>query len=97
MRGACFLAVLAAGPCGAVAGYDSPDYPPVSVRVETQQVSEHVYYVPGMPGIATDFEGFVSNAAFVVTPEGVVVFDALGSRRWPGSCASGSARSLIAR
>ncbi|MEJ2575833.1 MAG: MBL fold metallo-hydrolase [Gammaproteobacteria bacterium] len=55
------------------------DYPPVSVEVTARQVSEHVYYTPGMPGTATDFEGFVSNAAFVVTDAGVVVFDALGS------------------
>jgi glyoxylase-like metal-dependent hydrolase (beta-lactamase superfamily II) len=55
------------------------EYPPVSVEVKPRQISAHVYYVPGMPGMATDFEGFISNAAFVVTDEGVVVFDALGS------------------
>jgi glyoxylase-like metal-dependent hydrolase (beta-lactamase superfamily II) len=44
-----------------------------------QQVSEHVYYVQGQAGIATEFEGFISNAAFVITPDGVLVFDALGS------------------
>lgn len=54
-------------------------YAPVSIEVKAQQVSEHVFYVPGLPGTATDFEGFVSNAGFVVTPAGVVVFDALGS------------------
>lgn len=55
------------------------DYPPVSVEVRAVPISEHVYYVPGNPGTATEFEGFVSNAGFVVTPAGVVVFDALGS------------------
>ena len=47
--------------------------------MELKQVSEHVYYVQGEPGIATDNQGFVSNAGFVVTNAGVVVFDALGS------------------
>ena len=42
-------------------------------------MSEHVYYVMGKAGIATDNEGFISNAGFVVTDEGVVVFDALGT------------------
>jgi glyoxylase-like metal-dependent hydrolase (beta-lactamase superfamily II) len=47
--------------------------------MEVKQVSEHVYYVEGEAGIATDNEGFISNAGFVVTGDGVVVFDALGT------------------
>ena len=43
------------------------------------QVSQHAYYVRGATGIATDNYGFISNAAFVVTDEGVVVFDTLGT------------------
>jgi glyoxylase-like metal-dependent hydrolase (beta-lactamase superfamily II) len=35
--------------------------------------------VEGAAGIATDNEGFISNAGFVVTGDGVVVFDALGT------------------
>jgi glyoxylase-like metal-dependent hydrolase (beta-lactamase superfamily II) len=54
-------------------------YAPVSVEMVPQQVSEHVYYVQGRAGIPTEYEGFISNAAFVVTAEGVVVFDALGT------------------
>ncbi len=54
-------------------------YAPISVAMEVKQVSEHVYYVEGVPGIATDNEGFISNAGFVVTNDGVVVFDALGT------------------
>ena len=42
-------------------------------------MSEHVYYVMGKAGIATDNEGFISNAGFVITDEGIVVFDALGT------------------
>jgi glyoxylase-like metal-dependent hydrolase (beta-lactamase superfamily II) len=54
-------------------------YPPIGVDMPLKQVSRHVYYVEGTPGVATDNEGFISNAAFVVTGAGVVVFDALGS------------------
>lgn len=57
----------------------SPVYAPVSVDMELKQVSKHVYYVEGMPGAATDNEGFISNAGVIVTGAGVVVFDALGS------------------
>lgn len=55
------------------------NYPPVSVSMQAIKVSAHVYYVSGTAGIATDNEGFVSNSAFIVTDEGVVVFDTLGS------------------
>ena len=54
-------------------------YAPASVEMEVKKVSEHVYYVEGIPGIATDNEGFISNAGFVVTGAGVVVFDSLGT------------------
>lgn len=54
-------------------------YPPTDVEMELKQVSKHVYYVQGQAGIATDNEGFISNAGFVVTDEGVVVFDTLGT------------------
>lgn len=54
-------------------------YAPTSVTMDVKQVSEHVYYVEGVAGIATDNEGFISNAGFVVSNDGVVVFDALGT------------------
>ncbi|MDH5600644.1 MAG: MBL fold metallo-hydrolase [Gammaproteobacteria bacterium] len=54
-------------------------YPATGVEMTLKQVSKHVYYVQGKAGIATDNEGFISNAGFVVTKEGVVVFDALGT------------------
>ncbi|NOQ89550.1 MAG: MBL fold metallo-hydrolase [Gammaproteobacteria bacterium] len=47
--------------------------------MDVKKVSEHVYYVEGIPGIATDNEGFISNAGFIVTDNGVVVFDSLGT------------------
>lgn len=54
-------------------------YPPATVKMELQKVSEHVYFVQGEAGVATDNQGFISNAGFIVTQQGVVVFDALGS------------------
>ncbi|PLY14373.1 MAG: MBL fold metallo-hydrolase [Sedimenticola sp.] len=66
-----FLAVSI--PCSA------SDYPPATVGMALERISEHVYYVKGEAGIATDNQGFISNAAAVITPEGIVVIDALGS------------------
>ena len=58
----------------------APPYPPVSVKVRAEKVGEHSYYIPGLPGAASKKnQGFMSNAGFVVTKEGVVVFDTLGS------------------
>jgi len=53
--------------------------PPATVDMTLKQVSEHVYFVEGVPGIATDNQGFISNAGVIVTGAGVVVFDALGT------------------
>lgn len=55
-------------------------YPPVTVKVEAIRLSDHSYYIPGQAGAAsTRNQGFMSNAGFVITPAGVVVFDTLGS------------------
>ncbi len=54
-------------------------YPPTSVKMEVEKITDHVYFVGGAAGVATDNEGFISNSGFVITKEGVVVFDALGS------------------
>jgi glyoxylase-like metal-dependent hydrolase (beta-lactamase superfamily II) len=44
------------------------------------KISPHVYYFHGHTGMADSAnQGFMSNAGFVVTPDGVVVFDALGT------------------
>ena len=51
----------------------------VPVNMTPVRVSQHAYYVPGGTGVATDNYGFVSNAAFVVTGDGVILFDTLGS------------------
>lgn len=54
-------------------------YPPVDVKMTVEQVGPHSYYVQGMAGIATDNAGFISNAGFVVTNAGILVFDTLGT------------------
>ncbi len=55
-------------------------YPPATVEVRAEKLTAHSYYIPGLAGAAsTRNEGFMSNAGFVITPAGVVVFDTLGS------------------
>jgi glyoxylase-like metal-dependent hydrolase (beta-lactamase superfamily II) len=45
-----------------------------------KRVTDRVYYVEGMLGIASrDNQGFNSNAGFVITGDGVIVVDALGT------------------
>jgi glyoxylase-like metal-dependent hydrolase (beta-lactamase superfamily II) len=51
-----------------------------AVELKPIQVSPHVYYFGGESGMASVAnKGFMSNAGFVVTGDGVVVFDALGT------------------
>ncbi|HSJ81664.1 MAG TPA: MBL fold metallo-hydrolase, partial [Thiobacillus sp.] len=53
---------------------------PATVSMEVVQLGSHSYFVQGLPGAASsENEGFMSNAGFVVTRDGVVVFDALAS------------------
>jgi len=54
-------------------------YAPSRVEMKLQKISEHVYFVQGKAGIATDNEGFISNAGVVITNEGIVIFDSLGT------------------
>ena len=55
------------------------DYEKVSVEVTAEKLNGDAYYIPGLSGSATEYEGFISNAGFIVTSEGVVVLDALGT------------------
>lgn len=56
------------------------DYEPVSVSVDAQEITTGVWMIEGQIGVASSVnEGFNSNAGFVVTDDGVVVFDALGT------------------
>lgn len=52
----------------------------VSVKITPIKIGAHSYYVQGFAGAASSAnEGYMSNAGFVVTNEGVVVFDTLGT------------------
>jgi glyoxylase-like metal-dependent hydrolase (beta-lactamase superfamily II) len=74
------LAALLAATLGTAAEVQTP-YGPSSIEMELHQVPDApVYYVIGRSGVpGADNEGFTSNAGFVVTEQGVVVYDALGT------------------
>lgn len=75
LAGLCLSAILASP-----AAADDP-YPEVTVDVSAERVEDtDAYYVVGLTGVPdADNEGFMSNAGFVVTDAGVVVYDALGT------------------
>jgi glyoxylase-like metal-dependent hydrolase (beta-lactamase superfamily II) len=51
-----------------------------AIRIEAVKVSPHVYYFQGQAGMASAANrGFMSNAGFVITTDGVVAFDALAT------------------
>lgn len=51
-----------------------------TVAMQARQIGAHSYYVQGQSGAASTVnQGFMSNAGFVVTRDGVVVFDTLGT------------------
>jgi glyoxylase-like metal-dependent hydrolase (beta-lactamase superfamily II) len=55
-------------------------FPAAASALEPVQVAPNVYFVRGEPGLPSAANrGHTSNAGFVVTSEGVVVFDALGT------------------
>lgn len=48
--------------------------------MQAKQVAPNIYYVEGLSELGSSAnQNFISNAGFVVTPDGVVVIDALGS------------------
>lgn len=52
----------------------------VSAPMHALQLGPHSYFVQGLPGAASsENQGFMSNGGFVVTADGVVVFDALAT------------------
>ncbi len=77
-----FAAVVVLALCAipAVAKTDQP-YPPLLQPLTVEQVpGAPIYYTIGSPGIPEQKnQGHTSNAGFVVTADGVVVFDALGT------------------
>jgi glyoxylase-like metal-dependent hydrolase (beta-lactamase superfamily II) len=73
-------AVLALLVAPAVAQTTQPYPPLVTPLVVSQVPGEPIYYTLGSPGVPEQRnEGNTSNAGFVVTTDGVVVFDALGT------------------
>jgi glyoxylase-like metal-dependent hydrolase (beta-lactamase superfamily II) len=56
-------------------------YPPITIALKIDQVpGKPIYTSTGNPGVpGKDNEGNTSNAGFVVTSDGVAVFDALGT------------------
>jgi glyoxylase-like metal-dependent hydrolase (beta-lactamase superfamily II) len=77
------LAVAALSACLATAAYAqaAPPYAPITIPLKIDQVPDKpIWYSTGNPGVpGKDNEGNTSNAGFVVTSDGVVVFDALGT------------------
>ncbi len=66
--------------CAASLAAAASDYPGARAKVVPIAVTGKAYYVHGLAGVASaENEGFNSNAGFVVTDEGVVVIDALGT------------------
>jgi len=50
------------------------------IKLEPIKIGPHTYYVEGLSGAASaENQGFMSNAGFVVTDAGVIVFDTLGT------------------
>ncbi len=74
----CLILIWCSTPIFAVASAEL--YPPATVAVRAEKLTAYSNYIPGMAGAAnTRNQGFMSNAGFVITPAGVVVFDTLGS------------------
>ena len=58
----------------------APAHADDDIVLAPKRISAHGYFVQGESGMASAAnKGFMSNAGFVVTGEGVVVFDALGT------------------
>ena len=74
------IAVLSCVSAGAVDGAGIREFEATGVPMQARKVAAHTYYVEGHAGVvSTASEGFNSNAGFVVTSQGVVLFDALGT------------------
>jgi len=78
-----FAAMLAFSACLATAVHaqTASPYPPIAIPLRIDQVpGKPIHYSTGNPGVpGNDNEGNTSNAGFVITSDGVVVFDALGT------------------
>jgi glyoxylase-like metal-dependent hydrolase (beta-lactamase superfamily II) len=64
------------GLCGSSFAADAA----ATIPMKAVRVGQHSYYIEGQSGPASsENQGFMSNAGFVVTRDGVVVFDTLGT------------------
>src|SRR4051794_35868583 len=81
MRRLVITVLMAACPLIAAAAQTLSPYPPLTIPLNIEQVpGNSIWYSTGNPGIpGKDNEGNTSNAGFVITSAGVVVFDALGT------------------
>ena len=68
-------------PIASAAGALAPaPWAPSDMPISVHKVGPHSYYVEGLLEEASrENEGFIANAGFVITKDGVVVFDTLGS------------------
>lgn len=65
---------------GFPAAHAAAEFEVSHVPMTLVEITPSVFYVMGQAGMVTkENEGFNSNAGFVITPEGVVVFDTLGT------------------
>lgn len=65
---------------GGVFCFVSLAYAQEMAPLQPKQVAPNAWYVEGLSALGTPAnQNFISNAAFIVTPKGVVVIDALGS------------------
>jgi glyoxylase-like metal-dependent hydrolase (beta-lactamase superfamily II) len=73
--------VFAACAAAAVQAQNMSPYAPIATPLKIDQVpGKPIWYSTGNPGVpGKDNEGNTSNGGFVVTSDGVVVFDALGT------------------
>lgn len=73
--------LLAAACLVVPAAFGARPYPEVEVDYEVQRAPDSdAYYIVGKSGVpGPDNEGLTANAGFVLTKEGVVVFDTLGT------------------
>ncbi|MFB6261904.1 MAG: MBL fold metallo-hydrolase, partial [Thiohalorhabdaceae bacterium] len=85
MRRFLLYTLLVAGSClwgaASAAGAEGNPYGSLPFALEVEKVpGAPVYYAEGLSGVPdSDNAGHTSNAGFVVTEDGVVVFDALGT------------------
>jgi glyoxylase-like metal-dependent hydrolase (beta-lactamase superfamily II) len=81
LRGLLLASMLLFGTTASAATPVETPYGAVSLPFTLHKIADTpVYYIEGLSGVPdTVNEGHTSNAGFVVTPAGVVVFDALGT------------------